>query len=535
MYHLASIKGHFKGMMAAHKEKASRSLFKKVTYFQDYNPEPREYKYSTKTELTFDKPHYSSLTVSTAGDDDLGRAENLQYFHGSECSIWPNCEETLLSVLQTVASEVDTTVILESTANGMGGEWYRRWCQATPADLSPILEHLGLDSSKGAMELPKGNPDDTDFYAIFLPWHVFPDYALSDSQVPKDFTPTNTEHAFFGDEASEQLKYGLSNNQLMWRRKCILNNCGGDIDKFRQEYPACDKEAFLVSGRPVFPLRQLDSLEKRCKEPLIKGSIEYRDGETLIHSNERGHLELWEHPLAGEVYAIGADVSEGLVHETRNTDAHSAHVIKISTGETVAKLSGRYDPDLYGNDLVILTLYYNNAHFAFEANNTCGGEVRSAVRRHDRFEDLENLYYHEVPDGDGDRMTKKMGHVTDKTNRGTLIGDLKIEIRSMRISIYSKISLQQCQTFVYNDTGKAEASPGEYDDDVMSLAITWMVALKAIEGGFARSNGGTGHGVNNPAPERKRPEFVIGGYEDESRYIDADPDEEYDDEYDDEY
>lgn len=528
MYYRASIKAHYKAMLAAHKEKSSRKLFQKISYFQDYNPEQRDFKYSTKTELTFEKPHYSSLTVATAGDEDLGRSENLQDFHGSEVAFWPNAAEAMLSVMQTIGDDNDTTVMLESTANGMGGEWYRRWCQAAPANLAPILEHLGLDSSKGAMELPSGTPTDTDFFAIFLPWHVFPDYSVRDSMVPKDFTPTTTDHSLFGDEAAEQKRYGLSDNQLLWRRKTIVNKCGGDIDKFRQEYPANDKEAFLVSGRPVFPLRQLDSLSNRCCEPIIRGNIEYLEGETIIHDNPRGHLEIWEHPLIGEVYAIGADTSEGIISDTRDTDSNSAHVIKISTREVVAKLEGRYDPDLFGNDLVQLVLYYNDAHFAFEMNNTSGGEVLSSVRRHYRFDELSNIYHHEVFDSDQERITKKMGHLTTSGNRGTLISDLKIEIRSMRISIFSRKTLQQCQSFVYNDNGKPEASPGEHDDDVMSLAITWMVALKAVDWGVARMNGVAGYnsGANASTTSSKRHECMPGGYEDESEY-----EEEYDDEF----
>ena len=46
--------------------------------------------------------------------------------------------------------------------------------------------------------------------------------------------------------------YGLAPEQLAWRRWCIANNCGGDAEYFRQEYPLAPHEAFLATGRCVF-------------------------------------------------------------------------------------------------------------------------------------------------------------------------------------------------------------------------------------------------------------------------------------------
>ena len=41
------------------------------------------------------------------------------------------------------------------------------------------------------------------------------------------------------------------------RRWCLKNNCRGNVDIFRQEYPSCPEEAFLMSGRPVFDNRRV--------------------------------------------------------------------------------------------------------------------------------------------------------------------------------------------------------------------------------------------------------------------------------------
>ncbi len=39
-------------------------------------------------------------------------------------------------------------------------------------------------------------------------------------------------------EEEDMIKlYGLNFSQIKWRRWCIANNCGGDVELFKQEYP----------------------------------------------------------------------------------------------------------------------------------------------------------------------------------------------------------------------------------------------------------------------------------------------------------
>ena len=70
------------------------------------------------------------------------------------------------------------------------------------------------------------------------------------------------------EELALQEDYGLEAAQLRWRRWCISANCGGDPDRFTQEYPALADEAFLASGRPVFASRALAKAYAAAKEPV---------------------------------------------------------------------------------------------------------------------------------------------------------------------------------------------------------------------------------------------------------------------------
>ena len=54
-----------------------------------------------------------------------------------------------------------------------------------------------------------------------------------------------------------------------WRRWCIRNNCQGDEEIFKQEYPSNPQEAFLVSGSSVFNkeiiIRRIETIPKPIK------------------------------------------------------------------------------------------------------------------------------------------------------------------------------------------------------------------------------------------------------------------------------
>jgi len=237
-----NIKSHHTALMAAHKGESAEKLFQKVDLFQQGMGRPLPTKFSNRREIKFAPPHSSSLWVATAGNDDLGRSGTVQDFHGSEMAFWEHGGKALNAVMQCVPDDPDCTVIIESTANGMGGAFYDLWCKATPVEKVACLT------------LPDGT---SDFIAVFLPWYVFDEYQ---AKVEPDFERTTADHPVFGNETAMAETYKLDDKQLQWRRNTIINKCGSDPDKFKQEYPSNDQEAFLTSGRAYFPASQLDLL-----------------------------------------------------------------------------------------------------------------------------------------------------------------------------------------------------------------------------------------------------------------------------------
>lgn len=157
----------------------------------------------------------SGYRVGTAGNKTVGRSMTNQLFHGSEVAFWPNAQEHAKGILQTIADEDGTEIILESTANGLGGYFHEQW--------------------------KKAERGEGEFISIFVPWFWQDEYRKT---CPADFYPED-------DEQEIANIYGLDNEQIYWRRMKIVELSSGGHDglkAFRQEYPLNAAEAFQTTG-----------------------------------------------------------------------------------------------------------------------------------------------------------------------------------------------------------------------------------------------------------------------------------------------
>ena len=105
--------------------------------------------------------------------------------------------------------------------------------------------------------------------------------------------------------------YNVSLEQLEWRRWCIKNNCGGDIDKFKQEYPISPEEAFLSTGKCYFNKQNIINRinELKDKNPIMQGSFScFYDGIRIrgrkFNKEENGSIKIYKYPENNVPYVI---------------------------------------------------------------------------------------------------------------------------------------------------------------------------------------------------------------------------------------
>ncbi len=252
-----------------HEQSATDNLFGMVDRFHVHCPDevkPRTGAANAK-ELSFPLLD-AGYEVGTAGTKAVGRSKTVQLFHGSEVAFWPNAASHFAGVVQAIPDLPGTEIILESTANGIGGEFHERWQQA----------EAGIG----------------DYEAIFIPWFWQEEYRRP---VPPGFSLDD-------EEAEYAVAHGLDREQMVWRRNKIAEL--KDPLLFMQEYPATAAEAFQTTGHDSF-IKPHDVLKARKANyegigPLVVGadparfgddrfSIAWRKGRKLEKVESRAKLD----------------------------------------------------------------------------------------------------------------------------------------------------------------------------------------------------------------------------------------------------
>ena len=460
-------------MIVAHKAEASQNIFAKTKLFYETSPaaaRPMK-KASNSRELIFENPSKntaekeanpglrSRIRIETAGARDAGRSATIHNLHLSELAFWPHAAETMLSLMQAVPHDKNSMVIIESTARGVGGEFYEQWQRAVRGE--------------------------SEFVPLFFPWWEHEEYMLPDQ---------GEEEEWDDEELALAEEYKLSPEQLRWRRWCISANCGGDPERFCQEYPACADEAFWVSGRPVFAPRPLAAAYAAAEQPVFSGEVVWKPGKEgqQVETEERrqGNLLIYQQPRPGGDYWIGIDSSSG----TRGGDYSAMAVVDRGQMEPVAYWHGAIDPDLLGEVAVRLAIYFNRAMLAPELNNQ-GIAVINAIRRLH----YPRLYRRRSVNRTEELLSCEFGFHTNSHTKPLIISNLARYIRENAGRLRDRETIGECISYMWDDKGSTNARAGCHDDRVMALAIAlWTAGENRREGpAFVEANWASLYGANS--------------------------------------
>lgn len=428
-------------------QKSTDYLFEIARRFYDSLPEDERpiLDRSNVRELRF-KPRSTdelagSIFVATAGRDTTGRSFTPLYLHCSEVAFYPEAEIVMTSLLNSVPDTPESMVIIESTANGMGGYFHRMW-------------ELARNGSSG-------------FEAVFLSWKNFVKYSMAvpDARLFElSLNPT---------EKKLRKQHDLTLEQLYWRRWTIATKLNGDEEKFRQEFPLTAEEAFLTSGRGRLDREIIQQWQ--TSDPIkgfLQSESDYDQKRLAFIPSKEGWLSVWRRPQSGHQYVIGADVAEGIETEgaTREDlyDHCSADILDAGTGEQVAQIHGDFEPDEYGRMLAMVGKWYNTAFIGVERNNN--GQTTLNELGHTDYPTASIFSRTFTPDG-GRYSTPQQGWLTTVVTRPNLINRLAQGIRERAFIVNSARTQQECLSFVIKKNGRVEAQSGSKDDCVISLGI----------------------------------------------------------------
>ncbi len=444
-----------KALVVAHEEAASKNIF---SYYQQLHDGYKDFGDALQLQpvnnnapaagkLEYDGGSY--VQVSTANNLKTGRSFSLRYLHLSEYAFWKDAKTLMTGLMQSVPDDPDTMVIIESTACGVGGDFWQRWQDA-------------CDPSSGSEWLP-----------MFFAWWEHPEY----------FRPIADKAGFQAsltrDEISLMELHPISLEQIHWRRWATKNKCGGSPDSFKQEYPSNPEEAFLFSGRPRFDYKSLARMP--IKHDGLVGEL-YQDTEERrqrllfqVNEDRRGALTIYKRPQPNKRYACGIDVAEGkTISKTGEDPDYSVAIfLDADTGEQIAKLRGRIEPGPFGEYLAAVAEWFNWAYLVPEANGPGIALLEELLRQGYP----PALIYHRKPtadmqfvDGHG-TLLQELGWRQTVSTRPQLISTLDMAIREMSVIIVDPGTVQECKAFVIKPNGRIEGQDGTHDDEVFALGL----------------------------------------------------------------
>jgi hypothetical protein len=439
----------------------------------------------------------STYDVETAGDIRGGRGQTPFLLHLSEIAHYLRLEG-LDGLLNGVPDEPGSCVIWESTANGRN-HFERQWLEAVQ----------GING----------------YAPIFVPWQEDPDYSLEFDSIEarEEFEASIGEGEIGEDEPMLQERFDLTLEQLNWRRFTIRAKLRGDVEKFKQEYPAYPEEAFLATGHHVFAVaytsRVLGRIEERRKRvelgeiPAPKVGIlqetatetkRTREGtvevptrvqfvpveatgfnrfvhpmwviyEDPIDPGSSDHLPREEQPLfrPGQ-YVAGVDVSgDETVTTTGDTAWDAIQIIEHASQRQVARWRGRVDSHQLLHQAMLGAVYFNRAVLAPEITGGYGGPIATGAWRRYGY---PNVYRRTAIDGQNEKTQDLYGWDTNTKTRPELIAWLEQQLAESTDGIVDDLTADELTSFIYNERGKPVPDVDHFSDLIMALMIAKMVA-----------------------------------------------------------
>jgi len=416
----------------------------------------------------------SKIVKETANDPGAGRSMTLQALLCSEVAHYKRSgersgEKILLAIRNCVPLNANTIIIEESTPNGASGAFFNTWQAA--ADFENYKKGLS------------GN----GYVRVFAAWHNFKENQEEEDQVGE---------LTYKEEVLTE-KFQLSKSQIAWRRQVLKSKCAGDSKQFDQEYPSDPVTCFLTSGRPRFDAEGLAHLGKLSKA-YLHGVLDVPTGGTLPIFRTTSHAEswlyVWEGPVLHGKYLVACDTMTGSSQTgDLNPDCHSVVVLRAGYYEKskfikpaiVARIRPpcRVDIDVLADLVIRISRHYGGRGGCLIVPEVNGpGLALIELLK----EEGANIYQREIFNMRESKRSKALGwQTTDKTRR-MIIEKLAAAIRDYNerdsgLEIWCDHIIGEMRSFVITESGRAEASPGKHDDDVMAVAI----AYAALEGATA--------------------------------------------------
>lgn len=397
----------------------------------------------------------SEYGIKTVSGKHKGIGKTLLKIHLTEVARWEDVpggfDNYIGTMLQTLPESGEA--VIETTANGIGNTFHRLWQKA--------------EEGKGA------------FIPVFIPWWHDETCVRT---VPKDFKVKD-------DKEAALLAIGGTPGHVLFRRAKVVELTSSEYDgeaMFNQEYPSDAKTCFISGGKNAFPTAALLEQGERIKAEktayAVHNKVYPHVGDIYPHvvgpkleyafsSNPCGGLEMWEPPIPGCRYVIGADTGKG--KETGDFSAGCVLKIPFSGEEInqVAEFRALPYPDEFAEVLRCMGYYYNTAWLVPERNTDGQTVIMSLLGML-----YPNVYQSQKMNKGFVEDTFSYGWYNTEGSRAVVINLARTTIFEKGVRIRSQNLLDELFIFARSKAGKYEAPDGAHDD----CAMAFMIALWGV-------------------------------------------------------
>lgn len=335
-----------------------------------------------------------------------------------------------------------------------------------------------------------------DWKLFFIPWYLHPSYVLEGE------VPHNQETKDYFGKIILPAGQKITLSQQAWYEK----KKDEQHSKMYTQYPTVVGECWYAgTGTALF---NADALVWQ-KEQIIPLALDIRYGDIVVQGDMKAErsanwikrdkavapFRILEHPMPGRRYLIFADACVGkraVGSDDGKRDAHSYGVIRDTyidpesgqkfLAQIVCMCQGDDPQDPLDNSadrsptpefirrVVALHVYYGNCMVVPETNNMADLAERMIEAG------VRTMYKQGTRGTDGaipgeNRTTEVWGWWTDEGTRRLLCDCIEEQTRQQSWICSFLDVLHQMTTFVRNKKGRAEAAPGEHDDNVIGPAI----------------------------------------------------------------
>lgn len=231
-----------------------------------------------------------------------------------------------------------------------------------------------------------------------------------------------------------------------WKRKQI--KALGSLEAFQQEF----NNQFLDNSQASLDEELFERLKLECREPK--------------HILKDGAYKIWEEFNSEKIYAIGADVSEGV-----GLDASVVEVFDITDPREIIQVAeyhnNKIGPSEFTNELHEICGHWGNPILLVERNNQGTGVC-------DRMAN-EFMYHNLVSWGAKEaHKNKQNGMISHINTKYKAVLNMRYFVNETQsVSFRSLDCLKEFKNFVRYPNSSWKAKAGEHDDRVM--ATVWML------------------------------------------------------------